>query len=180
MKWKRLASKKLFDHPRITLYEDDVQLPCGLRTKYLHFSTREDAAMVLAVDTEGKFLIQEEYSYPPDEVLYQLPGGAVNKGESPEDGARRELAEEANLAAEKLEPLGWFYVHNRRSSQKMYVYLASNLSKTEAEKDPEELFEYFWFTEEDIDHMIATNEVRNYTLLAGRAQYKAYKKTRVI
>ena len=174
MKWKRLKSTKLFEHPRISLYEDDVELPSGLKTKYLHFGDMDDASMVLAVNNDDKFLIQKEYSYPPDEVLYQLPGGAIEKGEDPMTGGARELAEEASLAGD-LELLGWFYVHNRRTSQKMYVYLATNLTETIAKKDPEEMFEDYWFTEAEVDELIRTNEIRNYTALAGWALYKAKK-----
>lgn len=172
MKWKKLSSKKLFEHPRISVYEDDVELPSGLHTKYIHFGDMADASMVLAINDEGKFLIQKEYSYPPDEILYQLPGGAIEKGEKPLVGARRELAEEAGLEGD-MELLGWFYLHNRRTAQKMYVYLATNLKPVEATKDPEEMFEDYWFSETEVDELIKSNAIRNYTALAGWAQYKA-------
>lgn len=173
MKWKKLKSTEIFSHPRITLYEDDVELPSGKKTKYLHFGSGQDSGMVLALNQDGKFLIQKEYSYPVDEVLYQLPGGAINPGEDPVDGARREFAEETSLTGD-LQPLGWLYTNNRRSGQKMHVYLATNLSETSAHKDEEELFEDHWLTEAEVDHKIATNEICNYTLLAGWALYKAH------
>jgi ADP-ribose pyrophosphatase len=172
--WKRLGSRVLLTHPRLQVYEDDVELPNGHRTTYLHFGDLPDAGMVLARNDEGMFLIQKEYSYPPDEALFQLPGGAINKNESPLKGAAREFAEEAGLAGE-LKLLGWFYLHNRRSKQKMFIYLATGLHKATAQKDIEEEFEDFWFTEAKIDMMIRTNEIRNYTLLAGWALYKASK-----
>lgn len=174
MKWKKLGSTKLFEHPRISVYEDDVELPNGSQTKYVHFGEMADASMIIAKNTKGKILIQKEYSYPPDETLFQLPGGAVENGEDPEEGAKRELAEEAGLAG-KLSLLGWFYLHNRRTKQKMYVYLAQDLSEAQAEKDPEEMFEDYWFTEAEIDVLIKTNEIRNYTLLAGWTLYKTHK-----
>lgn len=174
-KWEKLASRKLFSHPRLEIYEDDVRLPNGHTTKYLHFGKGHDASMIIARDNSGKLLIQKEYSYPPDEVLYQLPGGIIEPGESPLEGARRELAEEAGLAG-KLRPLGWFYLQNRRTSQKMHIFLATNLEKTYAQKDEEEQFEDYWFTEEEVESMIASNEIRNYTLLAGWSMYQVHKK----
>ena len=172
-KWRRLHSTKLFEHPRLSVYEDDIELPGGLKTKYVHFGDAQDAGMVIARDADGRFLIQKEYSYPPDEFLLQLPGGGLNKNENPELGAARELGEEAGYAGE-LDLLGWFYLNNRRSKSKMYVYLATNLIKIPKAPDPEESFEDFWFTEAEIDEMIQTNEIRNYTLLAGWALYKAH------
>lgn len=172
MKWRRIASTKLFDHPRLTVYEDDVELPNGIATKYIHFGNMPDAGMVLARNNDGKFLIQKEYSYPPDEVLRQLPGGAIDENEDTAAGAARELAEESGLAGD-LSLLGWFYHNNRRSSQRMYVYLATNLSETATNPDPEESFENEWCSESEIEALIRGNEIRNYTFLAGWAMYKA-------
>lgn len=172
MKWKKLASAKLFEHPRLSVFEDDVELPSGIQTKYVRFGNMKDSAMVLAKNTDGKFLLQKEYSYPVDEVLYQLPGGAIEQGEKPEDGARRELAEEAGLKG-TLSFLGWFYVNNRRTDQKMFVYEATDLNPIEGEKDQEELFEEYWLTETEIDNLIRSNEICNYSALAGWALYKA-------
>lgn len=169
MKWKKLGSTKLFEHPSVSIYEDDVELPNGNRTKYVHFGEMADASMIIAKNKDGQILLQKEYSYPPDEVLFQLPGGQVEKDEDPEEGAKRELAEEAGLSGE-LSLLGWFYLHNRRTKQKMYVYLAQNLSEAQAEKDPEEMFEDHWFTEAEVDALIKSNEIRTTPFLpVGRS-----------
>ena len=177
MKWKKLGSTKIFEHPRITLYEDEVKLPSGHKTSYLHFGEGQHAGMVLAKNSDEKFLVQKEYSYPPDEVLNQLPGGGLNEDEDPMQGAKREFAEETGLTGD-LAPLGWFYMNNRRSAGKMYVYLATNLSSVDTfHKDEEELFEEAWCTEVEIEKLIANNEIRSFTFLAGWSLYQAHKKT---
>ncbi len=171
MKWQKLSSKKLFSHPRIELYEDTVKLPSGLETQYIHFGNTGDSAMIIARNHEGKILLQKEYSYPPDEVLYQFPGGSVNADEAPELGAKREFAEEAGLAG-KLKPLGWYYSNNRRSPQRQFVFLATDLRPVTAEKDAEESFEDYWLTETEVEELIRSNEIRNITALSGWTLYK--------
>jgi len=174
MRWKKLSSTKLYEHPRISIYEDEVELPGGHKTKYMHFGQVLDSVMIIAVNTDGKILLQKEYSYPPDEVLYQFPGGALDQDESPEIGGQRELAEEAGLTGD-LRPIGWYYANNRRSGQRQFVYIATNLSSAKANKDPEELFEDFWLTEEEIEQLIQSNQIRNSTTLAGWTLYISNK-----
>jgi ADP-ribose pyrophosphatase len=95
-KWKKKSSKVIYTHPRITLLEDQVELPDGTLSSYVRFDGHKSAAMVLAVRDE-QVLLQREYSYPPDEILYQLPAGAIEEGEVPETAAKREFIESSWL-----------------------------------------------------------------------------------
>jgi len=170
--WKKLKSKQILEHPRLNVFEDEVELPSGHKTSYVHFGTVNDAAIVIVIREDGKILIQKEYSYPMNEWLYQLPGGGIEKGESPEQGAHRELQEEVGLTG-NLKETGWFYYNNRRSAGKTYLFTATNLASCQSKADIEEEFEIHWFTPEEIDGMIANGDIVNYSLLAAWALYKA-------
>lgn len=173
-KWKKISSKQVFSHPRHTVFIDKVMLPSGQETEYLRFGDSINAAMVIAKSSDGKFLLQQEYSYPPDEIMYQFPGGAVNSDENPITGALRELGEESGITG-NLYSLGEMYVNNRRSKEKMYFFVAIELKNVDKKTDPEEFIENFWFTEEEIDMLIANDKLNNYTALSGWAFYKAKK-----
>lgn len=174
--WKKLSRKIVLDHPRMTVAEDTVELPSGETTDYIHIVGGPDAACILPQRSDGKFLIQKEYSYPPDTWMYQAPGGGLESGETPEAGARRELAEEANLSG-KLHKLGWFYTDNRKRRTKFHVFLGTDLVETSGQKDVEEDIIDFWFSEDEIDDMIQNGEIVNYSLLCAWSFYKARKKT---
>lgn len=118
-------------------------------------------------------------SYPPNEWLYQFPGGAIEVNESAREGALRELSEEADLTGE-LQDLGWFYPDNRRKSNKFYVFVATNLLEQTGKRDPEEELEKFWFSEDQIEKLIQASEIRNYSFLAGWSLYKSSIKPRVM
>jgi ADP-ribose pyrophosphatase len=77
------------------LAEDDVELPTGKTIKYLHQIYKGDGGVIIICIKHSQVLLQREYSYPVDEILYQFPGGRIEKGESYEDAAQRELAEES-------------------------------------------------------------------------------------
>jgi len=168
-RWKRLDSKVLLEHQRMTIVEDSVELPGGQVVPYLRHESAGDGITVLCI-RDGQILLQREYSYPPDEFLLQFPGGKIEDGETPEEGAARELREESGYAFSGCEPLGWCYVNNRRSDAKMYFVLARDVAPVaKAGGDLEEFIESFWVPLGEFEQMIADGEVTNYSVLAAWA-----------
>lgn len=170
--WKRLSEKILLKHPRLTVHEDTIELPNGHHTQYIWLESG-DAVTVIAINQSGQILIQREYSYPPNEWLYQFPGGKIEKGESPIQAIKRELQEEADLSADTVVELGWFYPDNRRRPDKFYVTKASGLKEAPGVRDLEEDIENYWMTEQAIDELIQTGKLTNYSALAAWSLYKA-------
>jgi ADP-ribose pyrophosphatase len=155
------------------VYEDDVELPNGYRTTYLRFGDEDAAATVLCRDGAGRILLQRAYSYPPNQIMLELPGGLVPAGEDPAVGANRELMEEVGLRAGRLTLLGTFFPSNRRSARKTYVYLGEDLTEESLPGDPEEEIEVAWFTEDQVDELIRSGQVVNQSILAAWAFYRA-------
>jgi ADP-ribose pyrophosphatase len=170
--WKKISQKEILRHARLTVFEDIVELPDGTNTDYLHFGKSLDGVTVIAIREDSKILVQKEYSYPPDEVLYQFPGGSMDEGEDAKAAADRELSEEANLAGE-LVCIGSHLIDNRRRQDYMHVFVARNLVDRPGVADIEEAFESYWLDAEEIDSLIAKGIIRNHTLLAAWAIYKA-------
>lgn len=173
MSWKKISSKVVYKHPRITLIEDTVELPSGDQVEYLTFEARGDSACVICTDGD-MVLVQQEYSYPPNESLYQFPGGKIEANETATQGAIRELAEESGLKPGDITEIGWFYMDNRRTSARMHVYLASDCKLIEKiGGDKEEDIKSFWLTISDVDDKIKNGEIVNYSMLAAWSLLKA-------
>ena len=174
MSWKKLTSNVLLKHPRLTVVEDDIELPDGHTSKYIYFTDTNDAAMVIAIKGDS-ILVQTEYSYPPDLNMYQLPGGAIEDGEDPLPAALRELEEESGYTAgddSEVSYVGYFYVNNRRSAAKMHIILVKDPVETgETNFDPEEYIESEWIQIPTLRSMIKEGKIINYSLLAGLALY---------
>lgn len=175
LKWKKISTKVVFDNPRLKILEDRVLLPNKQEIQYLKFAPSAEAVTIIAINRDGKILLQKEYSYPPDKELYQFPGGSVLNKESLKTGANRELMEESGLKAGKLKFLGYYFINNRRSNQKMYVYLAKDLIVKKINGDVEEDIKNYWFSEEQIDVLIRNNKIENYSLLSAWILYKLKK-----
>ena len=175
-KWKTISSTKILEHKRLTVYEDIVELPNGQRTDYIHFGKDADAVTMIAMNNEGKVLLQKEYSYPPDEWLFQFPGGHLLKDEQPEVGAAREMAEEADLGGD-FKLLNRLLLDNRKRADYLYVYSCNNLKPVKGKKDDEEEFEEHWFTPEEIDHLISNGKILTATSLAAWTFYASHRTT---
>ena len=87
------------------------------------------AVIVLAVDDQRRAYCLWQYRHPAQQRFVELPAGLLDAdGESPEATARRELREEAGLAAEEWTSLGTTWSSPGISSEVMHFFLARGLS----------------------------------------------------
>lgn len=172
--WKKHGQRVLLEHPRLRVYEDDIELPDGTSSTYIHFGSERKIGSVclIAIRDDGKILLQKELSYPTGEFLWQWPGGATNPNEDVKIAANRELMEEAGFRAQSLEIIGKFYTDNRRSANQQYIAVARDLVEESLPGDREEAFEYKWLTPDEIDAMIRNGEITNSHCLSGWMIYK--------
>lgn len=140
----------------------------GERSTYVRRAPSEDKSIaIIALNDKGELFVGREYSYPPNEVMYQLPGGAVKSGEKVEVAANRELSEEAGYMAKNVEIIGSYYVDNRRSDVRQYVAVCTDLSERSLPQDAEEFIEGEWMSFMRVRELIATGEITSMHMLAA-------------
>lgn len=167
-KWKFVSRRVLLEHPRMVIVEDTVELPNEKQTTYIRETPAgTHGVAIIAVNDKDEILIQQEYSYPPDEVMYQLPGGAMEAGEDIIEAANRELSEESGYIGEDCKILGYCYVNNRRSNKKQYVVLCKDLKKQKLQEDDDEFIESQWVSLDELNSMIKSGEIVNMYMLAA-------------
>jgi ADP-ribose pyrophosphatase len=170
--WKKLGTQTVFEHPRLTVVEDDVELPNGKQTKYMRYEGLRDYVTIIAYK-DNKVLLVNEYSYPHDEWLWQFPEGDTEPGEDPITSAQRELQEEADLDAALLTELGMNYDHHRRTARKDYIFIARELKAiSDVEGDEEEQgIKAEWFDIMEVNEMVASGKIRQKNTLAAWALF---------
>jgi ADP-ribose pyrophosphatase len=170
--WKRLETETLFTHPRLTVVEDDVELPDGTRTKYMRWEGQKDYVTVIATRI-GEIAMIKEYSYPHDEWLWQFPEGSIEGEESPEESTVRELREEAGLGSDSIERIGMNYGHHRRTTEKNYIMLAGDayeVEKTGGDVE-EQGTELHWVKLNEVKKMMAEGQIKQKNAMAALSLY---------
>lgn len=128
---------RLLHTSRFTVHEDEVDTPAGTPGVY-PWVEAPDQVRVAALTEVGDIYIAEQYHYLPRRVMWQLPGGSVDKGESPAVAAARELLEEAGVRAERWTSMGAAWPLPGLTPARVHLWLAEGLSSHDAAPDKTE------------------------------------------
>jgi 8-oxo-dGTP pyrophosphatase MutT (NUDIX family) len=138
MVWQRLATNVVHRSPWFEVRADDVVRPDGGHSTYTHV-VAPGSVTVLALQDDDHVVLTRQWIYTHGGTEWRLPGGAVDDEDaSPLAAARRELAEETGLRAEKWERLGQIHGADSLSNHVDHIFLATGLTQGEADLGPGE------------------------------------------
>jgi ADP-ribose pyrophosphatase len=109
----------------VTLVERTVSVEGASPPRQFHSLAQADYVTVLALTTGDEVALVRQFRPALDDFSLELPGGLLDPGEAPGDCARRELAEEAGLAAARIEPLGVLHPDSGRLENRLWAFLAA-------------------------------------------------------
>jgi ADP-ribose pyrophosphatase len=96
------------------------------------------AAAVLPLHADGTVTLVEVHRHAAGGPLLELPAGLIEPGEAPGAAAARELAEEVQLRAGALVPLGRVWTAPGYTDEQVHLFLGLDLSAATAPPDPDE------------------------------------------
>jgi 8-oxo-dGTP pyrophosphatase MutT (NUDIX family) len=97
---------------------------------------------VLAHDEEFVYLVAQSREAVEEDRLLEIPAGTLDVAEeTPLECARRELAEEAELAAESWRELQVVYTSPGVLSEKVWIFAATDLTPAQGQRDEDEAIE---------------------------------------
>ncbi len=102
--WKKLSEKIIRLNKYRSMKKVRYQMPDGKKDDFFLFDRGRVIAAVV-VTPEKKIVLAKQFRLGPEEVLWELPGGAVEKDEQPRQAVVREIREEVGYAG-KVKYLG--------------------------------------------------------------------------
>ena len=167
---KRLKRELRAQGTVIGLYKDTVEVNGTIADwDYIH---HDGAAAVVAVNDEGKLLMVRQYRNALDRFTLELPAGKLDEpGEPTLECAKRELEEEAGYYTDDFEHLLTVNTTVAFCDEKIDLYLARNLKKTEQHLDPEEEINVEVWDIEDLKQLIYEGKLTDSKTVAGIMTY---------
>ncbi len=170
---KTIKEQEIFNGRVFRCVVKDVELCDGSKAKrevILHTG----GACVLPVDEELNCYLVRQYRSGADEVLTEVPAGKVEPGEDPRGCAEREIAEETGFKAGKIEDLGVIIATPAYCSERIHMYLATDLVKTESSPDDGEFLRVIRIPLAEAVRMCDSVEIKDSKTVASI--YKAYRR----
>ncbi|WP_165165224.1 NUDIX domain-containing protein [Corynebacterium qintianiae] len=163
------SSELLVDAPILALRRDTVTMPGG-RDATREIVEHLGAVAVVALDSDNRIALVEQYRHSVGRRLQELPAGILDVAEEPElECAKRELHEEAGLTAASWSVLVDLVTSPGFAEEAVRVFLATDLTQVdrpEAE-DEEADMSLEWVPLETARARIFLGEITNSIAVAG-------------
>lgn len=141
---RTVSTDRPFRGKLISVRVDRVELDNG------HTASREivehpGAVGILAWDGARVAMVRQ-WRQAAGQDLLEIPAGTLDPGESPRTTAERELGEECGVAADSWEQGPSFFTAPGFCTERLTLFLATELRTVEADAPEDELLEASWLT----------------------------------
>lgn len=173
-KWEILNSEYLIRRPWLTARRDVVRFPNGVVNKEYYVLEYPDWVNVIALTTDGHFLMERQYRHGLQWTGYELCAGVCEKGEIPLEAARRELFEETGYGG------GVWYQHMTISANTStmnnlcHCFVAEGVERLSGQHlEPTEDISIHLLTLQEVKDLLVNNEIRQALMAAPLWKYFA-------
>lgn len=145
----------------LNVVKDKVTLPNG-EEAYREWCLHVGGVCVLPLLDDGRVIMERQYRYPHGRVFLEIPAGKLNYlGEDPLSAGMRELKEETGAVAGKYTFLGEIATTPALINEKIYVYLAEDISFGERNLDEDEFLDVEFIPLKDLYNMVMSGEIKD-------------------
>ena len=151
---------RIFRVSQATIREGEVEYDREIISHY-------GSAVIVPVFADESVALVRQYRHPAGKYLLELPAGSLGDGEDPELGAIRELEEEIGVLAGRIERLTEFYVSPGFLSEKMFLFMATELTEVGQKLEADELLSIERISFPKAFEMIKNGEIEDAKTMVG-------------
>src|SRR5450755_1850637 len=169
-----LSSRVSYQGPVFSVTTDEGEEPGGVRARR-DVIRHSGSIVVLAVDdlanagrkAEPRILLERQYRHAAQSMMWELPAGRIDDGETALTAAKRELLEETGYSARHWERILHFYVSPGFLDETMTIYLASGLRAGVAQPESDERIAVTFFSLPEAKAMAMNGRILDAKTIAG-------------
>jgi ADP-ribose pyrophosphatase len=160
MRWKVLESEYLYNEPWLTVRKEKCELPNGKIMSAYYTLEYPTWVSAFALTKEGKVLMVKQYRHGLEVISTELPGGVVDKGETPEKAIERELKEETGYVFDSYEYIGKICANPATTNNYMHMYIAKGgIKKFDQSLDETEDVEVEVYSIDQVKQLMRENKI---------------------
>lgn len=171
---KVAASEVVWSGRIVDMVEDRVVVVEGEEPVVRQYTRHPGAVAVVVIRGEAgaeEVLLERQYRHPVQASLWEIPAGLLDiPGEDPRVAAQRELAEEADMVADRWDVLVDYFTSPGGSTEALRVFLAREVRDSDAHferEDEEATMEYAWVRLDDALTMVLDGRLHNPSAVIG-------------
>lgn len=116
---------------------------------------------------DGNVILIKQFRISVEKYIVEIPAGRLEPGEKPEESARRELMEEVGYEANTLHLISEYYSGVGFSTERMYIFLATDIKKKHATPEIDEDIEMLQLPLTDVKKMLDEGEFDDAKTIIG-------------
>jgi ADP-ribose pyrophosphatase len=161
-----IDSQTLYEGSVVKFYVNTVVLPNGNTAKREIVGTR-GAVAIVPLTGDGHVQLVRQYRSGISDFLLEIPAGTLEPGESPDEAAPRELAEETGYRAESWRYLTGIYTTPGICDEVIHIYLAAGLTGGSNHLDPDEFIDVVTLPLAEAVALVFSGDIRDAKTIAG-------------
>lgn len=154
----KISSKTIYKGKILSLELDEVKCPNG-NTSYREV-VRHNGGVCIMAKINDKFILEKQYRYPYDEIIYEFPAGKIECDDIYNE-ALRELEEETGYKANNIKYMGKIYPSCGYTSEVIHLFYADDLIKTQTNFDDDEIIFLEYKSLDELIDMIKENKIKD-------------------
>ena len=163
---KTINSDRIYTGKTISLKVDTVEVDNrGYQKREI--IEHQGAVAIVAITDLNEIVLIKQFRKAVEKTIWEIPAGKLENGETPKECAERELREETGYSAENIKLIKKFFTTPGFSNQKIYMYLATDLSIGECDFDIDESIETYKIDIEKAYDMVMNNEIEDAKTIIG-------------
>lgn len=160
----------------LTVMCDQVRLPNG-HTSQREYVVHPGAVLIVPILPNGNLVLERQFRYPLRQVFIELPAGKIDANEDVLCTGQRELLEETGYTAKNWVKLGIQHPCIGYSNEVIHIYLATDLTAGEHQRDDDELLQLFEASFAECIAMIQSGYITDSKTIAAIYMAEKYLQT---